>query len=240
MTVRALARPSGPRGPWTASTSTLRAGGGPRSDRPERLRQVNASSRSWPDFHQPDPGTRRSALAGASRSICVHDRGLAHAGFRFVHQDLGPRRDAQRGREPDAGTRRSRPPRAAASAGAPSAGTPSSACVRSATSSTYCRPVAELGAAERTGIAIVRALWDWEAARVLVVDEPTASLAARGSRDAVRGPAPRPREGPRRHLRVAPPRRDLRDRATGSPSSATAGASAPGTSPTSTRTGSSR
>lgn len=38
------------------------------------------------------------------------------------------------------------------------------------------RPVAELGAAERTGIAIARALWDWEQARVLVVDEPTASL----------------------------------------------------------------
>ncbi len=38
------------------------------------------------------------------------------------------------------------------------------------------RPVAALGAAERTGVAIARALWDWEAARVLVVDEPTASL----------------------------------------------------------------
>jgi ribose transport system ATP-binding protein len=38
------------------------------------------------------------------------------------------------------------------------------------------RPVAELGAAERTGIAIARALWDWEQARVLIVDEPTASL----------------------------------------------------------------
>ena len=38
------------------------------------------------------------------------------------------------------------------------------------------RPVAELGAAERTGVAIARALWDWESARVLVVDEPTASL----------------------------------------------------------------
>ena len=38
------------------------------------------------------------------------------------------------------------------------------------------RPVAELRTAERTGIAIARALWDWERARVLVVDEPTASL----------------------------------------------------------------
>jgi ribose transport system ATP-binding protein len=38
------------------------------------------------------------------------------------------------------------------------------------------RPVRELAAAERTGIAIVRALYHWEQARVLVLDEPTASL----------------------------------------------------------------
>ena len=46
----------------------------------------------------------------------------------------------------------------------------------SATSSTYADPLPTLGAAERTGVAIARALWDWESARVLVVDEPTASL----------------------------------------------------------------
>ena len=38
------------------------------------------------------------------------------------------------------------------------------------------RPVGELRAAERTGIAIARALHDWEEARVLIVDEPTAAL----------------------------------------------------------------
>jgi ribose transport system ATP-binding protein len=38
------------------------------------------------------------------------------------------------------------------------------------------RPVGELAAAERTGIAIARALKDWENARVLVLDEPTAML----------------------------------------------------------------
>jgi len=37
-------------------------------------------------------------------------------------------------------------------------------------------PVARLGASERTGIAIARALHHWEQARILVVDEPTASL----------------------------------------------------------------
>lgn len=38
------------------------------------------------------------------------------------------------------------------------------------------RPVGELAAAERTGIAIARALHEFESARFLVVDEPTASL----------------------------------------------------------------
>jgi ribose transport system ATP-binding protein len=39
------------------------------------------------------------------------------------------------------------------------------------------RPIGELTAAERTGVAIARALWEWEeSARVLVLDEPTATL----------------------------------------------------------------
>lgn len=124
-------------------------------------------------FHQPDPGVE-IRLAGQeldlARTADSHD-----AGFRFVHQDLGlvgslstvenlmlgrevttarggrirwdaERRDAER-RMADLGYRFD-----------------------------VLRPVVELGAAERTGVAIARALWDWEAARVLVVDEPTASL----------------------------------------------------------------
>jgi ribose transport system ATP-binding protein len=39
------------------------------------------------------------------------------------------------------------------------------------------RRVGDLAQAERTGVAIARALWDWEsAAKVLVLDEPTAAL----------------------------------------------------------------
>jgi ribose transport system ATP-binding protein len=39
------------------------------------------------------------------------------------------------------------------------------------------RPVGELSAAARTGVAIARALWEWEGhARLLVLDEPTATL----------------------------------------------------------------
>jgi len=124
-------------------------------------------------FHQPDPGAD-IRLAGdevdLARTADSHD-----AGFRFVHQDLGlvntlntvenlmlgrqlttarggrirwdaERRDAER-RMNDLGYQFD-----------------------------VLRPVGDLGAAERTGVAIARALWDWETARVLVVDEPTASL----------------------------------------------------------------
>lgn len=124
-------------------------------------------------FHQPDPGVEIT-LGGAE--IDLSSTADAHrAGLRFVHQDLGlvgtlstvenlmlgrrlstarggrirwdaERRDAER-RMKDLGY-----------------------------SFDVERPVAALGAAERTGVAIARALWDWEAARVLVVDEPTASL----------------------------------------------------------------
>jgi ribose transport system ATP-binding protein len=124
-------------------------------------------------FHQPDPGAEIT-LGGAE--VDLSTTADAHrAGLRFVHQDLGlvgtlstvenlmlgrrlstarggrirwdaERRDAER-RMRDLGY-----------------------------TFDVERPVAALGAAERTGVAIARALWDWEAARVLVVDEPTASL----------------------------------------------------------------
>jgi ribose transport system ATP-binding protein len=124
-------------------------------------------------FHQPDPGVQIK-LGGTE--IDLSSTADAHrAGLRFVHQDLGlvgtlstvenlmlgrrlstgrggrirwaaERRDAER-RMRDLGY-----------------------------GFDVERPVAALGAAERTGVAIARALWDWEAARILVVDEPTASL----------------------------------------------------------------
>jgi ribose transport system ATP-binding protein len=124
-------------------------------------------------FHQADPGAR-IRLDGDDVDL-ASTADSRHAGFRFVHQDLGlvgtlstvenlmlgrdletawggrirwdaERRDVQRRMDALGYTFDVR------------------------------RPVAELGAAERTGVAIARALWDWESARVLVVDEPTASL----------------------------------------------------------------
>ena len=124
-------------------------------------------------YHQADPGARIS-LDGADVELSS-TADSRHAGFRFVHQDLGlvgtldTVENLMLGRELDTarGARirweaeRRDVERRMAALGY-------DFDVR--------RPVAELGAAERTGVAIARALWDWQAARVLVVDEPTASL----------------------------------------------------------------
>src|SRR5581483_5338958 len=123
-------------------------------------------------FHRPDAGTLRVAgrpLEGGNAASANR------AGLRFVHQDLGlvgtlntvenlalgvgfqtgcggrirwaSERDAARGRLRDLGYEID-----------------------------VSRAVGGLAAAERTGIAIARALKDWEQARVLVLDEPTAML----------------------------------------------------------------
>jgi ribose transport system ATP-binding protein len=124
-------------------------------------------------FHQPDPGAE-IRLAGEeidlARTADAHD-----AGFRFVHQDLGlvetlstvenlmlgrPLSTARGGRIRWDAERRDAERRMA----------------DLGYHFDVQRPIAMLGAAQRTGVAIARALWDWETARVLVVDEPTASL----------------------------------------------------------------
>jgi ribose transport system ATP-binding protein len=124
-------------------------------------------------YHQPDPGTE-IRLGGEplelSDAIASRD-----AGFRFVHQDLGlvetlsAVENLMLGRELEN-----------AFGGRIRWGAERRDAERRLHALGYDfdvrRPVAGLGAAERTGIAIARALWDWEDARVLVVDEPTASL----------------------------------------------------------------
>jgi ribose transport system ATP-binding protein len=124
-------------------------------------------------YHAADPGAE---IKWQDRALDLHDAAASRAaGFRFVHQDLGLietldavenlilgravatahgrriRWDAER-RDVE---RRMR---------------------MLGYDFDVRRPVGELGAAERTGIAIARALWDWQEAKVLVVDEPTASL----------------------------------------------------------------
>jgi len=124
-------------------------------------------------YHQPDPGTE---ILLAGKPVDLHDTIASRdAGFRFVHQDLGlvetlsAVENLMLGRELDTafgGRIRWTAERRDAERRMKALGYDFD--VR--------RPVRGLGAAERTGIAIARALWDWEDARVLVVDEPTASL----------------------------------------------------------------
>jgi ribose transport system ATP-binding protein len=110
--------------------------------------------------------------------VILHDPAASRrAGFRFVHQDLGLVRDLSvvenlafgRGFATGRGARikwndeRRKAERMLDSLGY-------DFDVRA--------DVSDLSAAQRTGVAIARALWDWEGgeARVLVLDEPTASL----------------------------------------------------------------
>ncbi|RHW24877.1 sugar ABC transporter ATP-binding protein [Nocardioides immobilis] len=124
-------------------------------------------------FHQPDPGVE---IRLGGEEVELSSTADAHrAGLRFVHQDLGlvgtlntvenlmlgRRLTTARGGRIRWDAERSDAERRMKDLGY---------------GFDVARPVAALGAAERTGVAIARALWDWEAARVLVVDEPTASL----------------------------------------------------------------
>jgi ribose transport system ATP-binding protein len=124
-------------------------------------------------YHQPDPGTE---IELAGERVELRDTiASRNAGLRFVHQDLGlvdtlsAVENLTLGRELETGF-----------GGRIRWGAERRAAEQRLRALGYGfdvrRPVSELGAAERTGIAIVRALWDWEEARVLVVDEPTASL----------------------------------------------------------------
>jgi ribose transport system ATP-binding protein len=124
-------------------------------------------------YHRPDPG---AVIELAGRRIEIQDTAASRAaGLRFVHQDLGlvetlntvenlalgrGLRTRFAGRIDWKAERRDAQQRMNALG--------YDCDVR--------RPVSQLAAAERTGIAIARALDHWEDARILVVDEPTASL----------------------------------------------------------------
>jgi ribose transport system ATP-binding protein len=124
-------------------------------------------------YHQPDSGTE---IELAGEPVDLRDTiASRNAGLRFVHQDLGlvetlsAVENLTLGRELET-----------AFGGRIRWGAERRDAEQRLRALGYDfdvrRPVAELSAAERTGVAIARALWDWEEARVLVVDEPTASL----------------------------------------------------------------
>lgn len=127
-------------------------------------------------YHEPDPGV--SASAAGDPLELGKPGAAARAGIRFVHQDLGlvPGLGALDNLALGRGYKRGRfgtiSWRQEAAAGA-------ALLKRLGYSFDLRRPVGELKASERTGIAIARALDGWEDdARVLVLDEPTASLPA--------------------------------------------------------------
>jgi ribose transport system ATP-binding protein len=125
-------------------------------------------------FHEPENG---SVVAVEGTPVPLgHPAASREAGFRFVHQDLALVNDLSvvenlglgRGFSTGFGGRiRWRQERREATSMMRELGFELD--VR--------RPVGELAQAERTGVAIARALWDWQAdAKVLVLDEPTAAL----------------------------------------------------------------
>ncbi|MDT9593308.1 sugar ABC transporter ATP-binding protein [Nocardioides zeae] len=127
-------------------------------------------------YHQPDDGAR--AWLDDAPFALGDGPTAAEVGLRFVHQDLGlvPSLGALDNLALGRGYRRSRLGsiswRAEAEAGRELLG-------RLGYDFDLTRPVAQLRASERTGIAIARAVGGYEdGARVLVLDEPTASLPA--------------------------------------------------------------
>ena len=127
-------------------------------------------------YHQPDDGAL-ARMSGAAFELGSASSALS-AGLRFVHQDLGlvPSLGALDNLALGRGYRRNRLGtiswRAEAQAGR-------ELLSRLGYSFDLRKPVAELKASERTGIAIARALEGYEEeARVLILDEPTASLPA--------------------------------------------------------------
>jgi ribose transport system ATP-binding protein len=125
-------------------------------------------------YHQPEPGT---VVKLAGEPVALGDPAASRAaGLRFVHQDLALVDELDvvdnlaLGRGFDTG--------AASRIHWGAERRRAEEMVRSLGFEFDVRThVGELAAAEQTGIAIARALWDWEAeARLLVVDEPTAAL----------------------------------------------------------------
>jgi ribose transport system ATP-binding protein len=126
-------------------------------------------------FHEPDPG---SEVELDGTPMAFGDPAAARtAGLRFVHQDLALVLDLSVTENLALGRGY-----ASGFAGRIRWGNEHRDAVRRLGELGYDidvrLPVGKLAAAERTGVAIARALEHWEDARVLVVDEPTASLPA--------------------------------------------------------------
>ncbi len=124
-------------------------------------------------YHRPDPGAE---IELEDEPLELHDTAASRrAGFRFVHQDLGL--VATLDTVENLALGRGLSSRFAGRIDWKAERRDAQLRMRAlGYEFDVRRPVGELAASERTGIAIARALEHWEEARVLVVDEPTASL----------------------------------------------------------------
>jgi ribose transport system ATP-binding protein len=127
-------------------------------------------------FHQPDPGAR--AWVDGEELALGDSEAATAAGLRFVHQDLGliPELNAVDNVALTIGyTRRA----GRIDQGAQIART-RELLGRFGVDFDVTLPLAMASPVERTCVAIARAMWDWdEGPRVLILDEPTASLPSR-------------------------------------------------------------
>ncbi|MHB1538994.1 MAG: sugar ABC transporter ATP-binding protein [Solirubrobacteraceae bacterium] len=128
-------------------------------------------------FHQPDPGGE--AWIDGERFELGSADAAKHRGLRFVHQDLGLIRELNavdnvalaigysrtRSGQIDQRSQISRT---------------RTLLARFGVDLDVAQPLGDASPVERTCVAIARALWDWEdGPRILVLDEPTASLPSR-------------------------------------------------------------
>ena len=184
----------GPGRRLAAGRSRRDRGGG----RAQRVGEVDAGQDPGGHPLSPTPGRRST---GAQRAA-LHPPGSR------------PGRHADDGREPGARTSRPRARSAGPSDGAaPSAATPTQLIARFGGIFDVRCPVDELSPAERTIVAIARALDGWtHSDNVLVLDEPTAALHGDEVEQAVRRGPPGRRRRRRRHLHLPPARRGARAR----------------------------
>ncbi len=128
-------------------------------------------------FHQPDAGSKgwvdgQPLLLGSSEDARRH-------GLRFVHQDLGLIRELNAVDNVALAIGYSRTRSGQIHQGRQIART-KELLARFGVELDVTRPLGDASPVERTVVAIARALWDWEEGqRILVLDEPTASLPSR-------------------------------------------------------------
>lgn len=128
-------------------------------------------------FHQPDPGSE-AWIDGKALALGSSEEARRH-GLRFVHQDLGLIRELNAVDNVALAIGYSRT-RSGQIHQARQITRTEELLSRFSVNLDVTAPLVDASPVERTCVAIARALWDWEEGpRILVLDEPTASLPSR-------------------------------------------------------------